>query len=167
MHQFQKRALALTLCLLILLLSSCGIAKKNDYLAFQNRSFTAEIQGVLNEIEFTAKITSACADGGLRDLCVEFLSPTVLEGVKVECLGDSKARLTCGDLVLPATSEDLNGLLSPLTALLDLQTPSTVQKLDENLLLSFPNQTTLLLSPSLIPLSLDSPSVSYSVVWWE
>ena len=166
MLRFQKRASVIVLCFLLLLLPSCKAATVDDYFTFQKDSFVAEIQGELNGTTFSAKISSRPTDVG-HDVCIEFLSPHVLEGVRIELSDGKDAILYRGELSIPCKKEALDGLLSPVTSLLELATPSTVQKLDGNVHLAFPSETTLVLSPSLVPVSFSSPSVEYSIIWWE
>ncbi|MBQ7347509.1 MAG: hypothetical protein IJW55_06085 [Clostridia bacterium] len=163
-------------CFLVLLLCPaliCGChGKPPDRRACFNQPFAAEINGELNGVAFTAKITGGGKDG---EYTIQYLTPDILSQTELRVhLGtdgtpSGEARITRGELTLTQNAEDLRGLLLPLSTLLLLtQTePATVQKDNDGYTFTFPDSQTLSVTDIGIPRALTAPNVTYQIVWWE
>lgn len=163
-------------CFLVLLLCPaliCGCqGTPPDRGVCFSQPFTAEVNGELNGVAFTAKITGSGEDG---EYAIQYLTPDALSQIELRGhLGSDgtpigEARITCGELTLTQNTEALRGLLLPLTALLSLtQTePATVQKDSDGYTFTFPDRQTLSVTDIGVPRALTAPNVSYQIVWWE
>ena len=87
-------ALILACLLLAALLGGCKTGK-NDPLAYQNGAFVAEIKGEMGKVEIMAEVTVSAQDpkSGVRQVTVEYLSPSVLSGLKLTAGLDQNANI--------------------------------------------------------------------------
>ena len=134
--------------------------------------FSAEIEGELHGTPFTAKITGEGQNG---ELCIEYLSPTVLSDIRIavqispDGMPSSEATLTRGTIAITPNAETLKGLLLPLTSLVTLASAeaATLRRNDDGYLFTFADGSTLITDQNGIPKSLSSKDITYKIIWWE
>jgi hypothetical protein len=77
------------LILLILPIVLIGCTSKSDYLAPLKKSFSAEVEGKVNDVDFSAHIkvseikTSEDGENSYRDIEITFISPESVKGLSV------------------------------------------------------------------------------------
>ena len=161
--------------LLLLCLSAFGGCKSSappDYLAFQRESFSAEVQGRIGGRAFGAKIEVE-ASGEARRVTVTYLSPTVLEGVRITALCNADGvpngdcEVTYGDMTLVRDATELAGLLSPVSRLLTLSEIATVRRDGDTYILTFSDGAALILDANGNPKSLAAKDMELDIVWRE
>ncbi len=149
----------------------CGCACQQgipDYFSYQTSDFTAEIRGTLHGVPFSALLNGKTSATGERILHMTYLSPSVLSDVELERYPDGSVQILCGDLALSSDRDALAGLLLPADLLLSPPAEIVaVHKENGVTHLSLPNERTLALSQSGVPLSAASSNCSLDVVWWE
>ena len=134
--------------------------------------FSAEIEGELHGTPFTAKITGEGQNG---ELCIEYLSPTVLSDTRIavqidpDGMPSSEATLTRGTLAITPNAETVKGLLLPLTSLVSLANAeaATVQRNADGYVFTFSDTSALTTDEKGIPISLSAQDVTYRIIWWE
>ena len=90
-------------------------------------------------------------------------------GRVLDFLGESVEIAREGEPVKQLPLSAAEGLLLPLRILLlhASDDAATVQKSDNGYLFGFADGVTLSFSPDGLPLSVESPDLSYQIVWWE
>ena len=156
-----RHFLLLIVVLMSLLTFGCAPARSDrDYLTQGGRG---EVFGRLGEMEFSAVVE--LSDGG-ESVCVEYLSPESLRGLKLTAKNGS-CEVCLGDVRFTCDSDEVVGFLRPATAFLLYGNANSVQKEGENTVLTFPSGSRLTLSPNGEPLSLMGEDVDLHVVWWQ
>ncbi len=172
------------LCLLVLcacLLSACGEGGRvPNVAALFGTAFSAEVEITKNGQELLARIEASAVADGQRSVCVRYLSGGVLCGVTVEgrveagggvgasCIGE--CHVTLGELVLSLPEGTADGLLDPVTALLELSAASSVQQgSDGSFTLTFDGDRALVVGSDGTPTAFASPSLSMRILEfaWE
>lgn len=156
-------------CFLLLLcalfsLAACNKGSTGSYFSYRKNDFHAEIRGELNGISFTAEIGQTDTEDGAI-LFVTYLSPEALDGLTVTQNGDGEVSVTLGEIT--PSGEIAHLLLSPIKALFVGDEILAVQKNAQSTILQTAPDQTLTLSSSHTPLSFSSPSLTFSVLWWE
>lgn len=152
--------------LLFLLLLSCifavsGCHSTPSRRSYREESFRAEISGELFGIPFGAQLSKDAEGEHLV-----YLHPDALSQLTLHRSADG-ITLESGELSTALPEEALAGLLSPLDALFSEREILRVQKTGEGSRLTLPGGSILTLTPEGFPADYTSPSLRFSVVWWE
>lgn len=153
------------LLLLVVVMSSlavgCAPARSNtDYIVSGGRG---EVEGEMSGIAFCAVVE--IGEGGSR-LRVEYLAPASLCGLVLVAEGE-RCEVFLGNVRYACDTSEVAGLLRPVTAFLPKEEAKSVQRVEENTVLSFPSCGTLTLSPKGEPLSFLGENITARVVWWQ
>lgn len=179
-RDYHTRVFLLWCCLLVsLAVTLTGCTKEapiEQFSSLQSRAFCAEAEGTLNGHPVRVRILSQVSAEKTKEASVEYLSPPVLQGLRVTAQFDTaedgsltviKTELTYGDHTRVLSPGTTNGILLPLTVLLDLRTPDTLQKSETGYTLTYPHDRVLILSPSDIPTAFSSPHLSLRILEWQ
>ena len=153
------------LLLVVVLLSLCGAgcAPARSGADYPTTGGRGEVRGAMGDVEFSAVIE--LSPGGER-LRVEYLSPSSLCGLVL--VSDGKTcEVTLGELSFACHADEVSGFLRPVTAFLKGKDATSVQRVGENTVLTFPSGEVLTLSPTGAPISLVGEDLNLQVVWWE
>lgn len=176
----KKRVLLGLFAVCICLLSACKSAMPSNCFGYREQNFCAEVRGELNGIAFCARISSA-EEGTGRKIAVEYL-PTgsknaskSLANLQVTAYADKEgacvllkgAELKYRDLALSAEPVLVQGLLSPISALLCASSVAAVQRVEEGYRLTLENAAELTLDDSGNVQAYSSKNLYFFVVWWE
>ena len=149
-----------------------GCARSSeDYFAFCNSTFRAEVCVSYGTREVRAEIGRAVGEGG-EEVFVRYLSPDALADVCVRRDGAGRAVVTPADgtLAYEADAAALSGLLSPAEALLSCShSVRSVRRESGEVILALEDGATLVLDGAdYTPRRITTPDgVSVTVVWWE
>lgn len=179
-REYHIRVFLLWCCLLISLATLLtGCARETpieQFSSLQSRAFCAEAEGTLNGHPVRVRILSQVSVEKTKEACVEYLSPPLLQGLRVTAQFDTaedgsltvtKTELTYADHTRALPPGSTNGILLPLTVLLELNTPDTLQKSETGYTLTYPHDRTLVLSPNGIPTAFSSPHLSLRILEWQ
>ena len=164
MRRQNRLLFPLLISVLLLCLTACWGESGAEYFSYRRHPFRAEIQGELNGVRFTAEIGSASPDGQ-GDCYVSYLSPASLAGLTVKQESNGDLTATLGGIT--PDSPVVQSLILPVLVLLECDRPLTVQKIDGNIRVQTATDCYLTLSNSSIPASFSSPTLSFTVLWWE
>ena len=144
--------------------TGCG-ARAEDYLAFRDGDFRAEVAGELCGIAFGALIERET--GGAEEVRrVTFLSPQTLRGLVVTQTGGALTVEREG-LVVGMETGQAEGLLTPLEALFSCHVPASIRKTGGKTEIVFAEDCAITLSENGIPECLSASGLEMRVVWWE
>ena len=108
-----KRMVACFLCLWLTALVGCGV-KNEDFFDVFRGAYTAEVEGTLYGIEFSAKIEMGeQAEGGFVPATITFYAPKELSGTTLSRAGDGGITVKSGGLLV----SDMGGVGAALFAL--------------------------------------------------
>lgn len=144
-------------------LVACNGGSAGNYFSYRESNFHAEIQGELNGVSFTAEIGRTGAEDAAA-LYVTYLSPEALNGLTVTQNAGGEVSVSL-DGITPGT-ETVQSLIAPLQALFEGEEILTVQKNGQTTILQTAPDQVLTLS-SHTPLSFTSPTLTFTVLWWE
>lgn len=139
---------------------SLSDADKSDT-AYRKKPFRAEISGKLSGVSFGAVIEKTEAGAS-----VSYLRPDALSGITL-CKNGEDVFLNHAGKQTPVSDGALSGLLSPLEILITETEPLRIQKTKKGYTLSLSDNGTLTLTPERLPSDYESPSLCFTVVWWE
>ncbi len=168
-RRFWFVVLILTVCFLFL---GCQSAPPDPF-GFLGSDFSAELEGVMEKTQFCAAITVENCDSG-RHCRLVYSAPESLDGVAIElfCAPDGTP-IGTADVTSPlgvtytVSVASIEGLCRPLLSLLNTCEIASLQKTDEGFLFVTANGTERVTSPSGVPLSLKSPSICWTVLWFQ
>ena len=143
--------------------TACKDGSTGSYFSYRESNFHAEIQGELNGVSFTAEIGRTGTEDGAT-LYVTYLSPEALNGLTVTQNAGGEVSVSL-DGITPGT-ETVQSLIAPLQALFEGEEILTVQKNGQTTTLQTAPDQVLTLS-SHTPLSFTSPTLTFTVLWWE
>lgn len=148
--------------------ASCGCnGVERGYFAYRNTDFRAEIRGTIAGMDFCAEVGREAGKNG-AETYVRYLAPASLEGLCLRLGADSRVRVSAVGLSGTLVPDAADGLLLPLTLLLDYPNDvREVRKSDGRLTLCLPDEVELTLDESWLPVSVRSPRACFTVVWWE
>lgn len=135
--------------------------------------FSAELEGVMEKTQFCAAITVENCDSG-RHCRLVYSAPESLDGVKIDlfCAPDGTP-IGTADVTSPlgvaytVSAASVEGLTRPLLALLQADTIASLQKTDAGFLFVTSSGTERITSPSGTPLSLASPTLRFTLRWFQ
>jgi hypothetical protein len=153
----------LLLIVVLMSLLAFGCAPARSGMEYLSTGGGGEISGSLSGMKISAVVELS---GGGESVCVEYLSPESLRGLKLTAKNGS-CEVCLGDVRFTCDSDEVVGFLRPATAFLLYGDANSVQKEGENTVLTFPSGSTLTLSPKGEPLSLMGEDVDLHVVWWQ
>lgn len=163
----KKRLLLLFFALLVIFpLSSCQMRSTPPYFNFRSREFRAEITGTLHGIAFGAELWLT-GTGDECELYIKYLSPTSLAGICIEQEPDGTCRLSRDGIEYETDKEALAGLLLPLSLLWESDEILRVQKTAQGTELYLDNDLSIVIGDAGYPTYLESPSLTFSTVWWD
>ena len=128
---------------------------------FRDTCFRAEIDGLLGEVSFGAIVEHTHAESRIT-----YLRPDALEGI-VLCKSRDGVFIKSGEQMQEIDGEALDGLLSPLTVLLEREEPTRIQKTEEGTALTQGSGGTLRLNKKGAPVAYESEDLRFLTVWWE
>lgn len=150
----------------IYLLSACaGKTGGEDYFSYRDTPFRAEIGGTLHGISFSAEIGQSEEDKGAP--YITYLSPPALKGITLTRREDGSITFKEEGFLATVEGDALSDLFLPLSLLLDPQSYARVQKAQGGTLLTLQEGSELRLSDRGLPLSVNTPVLQFTVVWWE
>ena len=156
-----RHFLLLIVVLMSLLMFGCAPARSE--MEYLSSGGGGEVSGRFGNMAFSAVVE--LSEGGER-VCVEYLSPEALRGLRLTANGES-CEVRLGEVCFSCDVGEVEGLLRPATAFLLYGDANSVQKEGENTVFVFPSGSTLTLSPKGEPISLVGEDVEMRVVWWQ
>lgn len=159
------------LMLAAIVFSACATAPP-DYFAYREKSATAELRGELFGKPFCAKLTLSLQEAGCSAK-LEYLSLGEIQNLQISafCNRDGEpigeASVALGGIAHTCDASAMQGLLSPITALLSLQAPASVTHQEKEYSLGFEDGSRLTLDARGSPKSVHTETVDFWVVWWE
>ena len=162
------------ICLFVLLsLCLCGCATlPQDYFAYCEKSFCAEVQGVMRGCEFSA-VVSLSRESGKSCVGVRYLSPASLCGLEVsaECDQNDKpigrARLLRDGWDGDVDAETVMGVLTPVLSLLSRGEVASVRYEAGLCCLTFADGGMMVLDEEGAPKSVQNEQIELAVRWLE
>ena len=153
----------LVLTLFGLLLGGC--AKDTDYFDDFQGAFSAEVEGEMNGVAFSALVEAAAAPAeGMREVTVTFYAPEGVKGVTVRRNADGTCVLSSGNV---SVEPDAAGF-APLLDLFPISGQvNAVTLTDEGYTKVAGNGFSLTLLPDGTPYAVETPAVTARVVRFE
>ena len=169
-----KRWIAVILGVLLLFTQGCARGERfqlNER-PFGDTAFSAEIRGVRDGNDFSAKIGVVPVEGDVM-IRIEYTAPKTLAGIAVEarCDGNGcvqgEAEIVRSGVSARLDAESLEGLLAPVSCLLELSEHTAVKKEDTTYELHFQNGEILCLDETGGLISYSDSCLQYDVIWLE
>lgn len=170
----QKRRFWFIILTLTACLSCLGCqASPPDPFGFLVSDFSAELEGVMEKTQFCAAITVENCDSG-RHCRLVYSAPESLDGVAIELfcapdgmpIGTATVTSPLG-VTYTVSVVSIEGLCRPLLSLLNTCEIASLQKTDEGFLFVTTNGSERITTPSGVPLSFNSPSICWTVLWFQ
>ena len=155
-------------------LVSCTQTEAKDLVYLEKASFAAEIEGRFcdgngGETAFAAR-TEIDRRGEEERYQITYLAPKELEGITVTVTckketDEERVTASLGELSVAVSHDAVRGWLLPIEALLATveETPESLQKTAPGYRIAFPDEKILTLDEKGLPISLNSPKISFSV----
>lgn len=153
------------LLLIVVLMSlwGFGCAPARSGMEYLSSGGGGEVSGQMDGMAFSAVVELSPNGERVR---VEYLSPNALCGLTLAVEGES-CEVCLGEMRFTCEVSEIAGFLRPVTAFLLYGDANSVQKEEENTVLTFPSGSALTLSPKGEPISLVGEDVEMRVVWWQ
>ncbi len=147
----------------ILVTAGCSMPNNShtSYFSYRDSPSHAELEGTLGGIAFSAEV--GCDERGEY---ITFLCPDVLAGITLR-RGTDALVLNADGKECYVDKEALAGLLSPLDALFCKEEILRIQKSKTETVLTLEGESTLTLNEDGLPKGYTSPTLRFTVVWWE
>ena len=168
---FRLFALCCISLALALGLLSCAPSPPN-YLAYQKKGMTAEVKGELFGSSFCAKMTISPQEAGY-EATITYLSLGATQDLSLSALYASngeptgKVSLTLGTHSSTCAPAAVQGMLSPVTALLSFGDPASVLRESDRYVLRYEDGSELTLKSDGTPSCVHTKTIDFWVVWWE
>ena len=181
-------ALILACLLLAILLGGCKTGK-NDPLSYENGAFVAEIKGKMGKVEIMAAVTVSAQDpkSGVRQVTVEYLSPSVLSGLKLtagldqnaDIVGNIEAQYNPADssetdsggsekpFILSLEGDAAAELLRPARALIPQNPYAEIIRLEEGFRVTFSDGRVMETDEFGRPKQIISEQFHFQIVFWN
>ena len=152
----------LVLLCVVLALTSCAGRGSGAYSDVLRSDFSAQVQGVLNGVEFSAQLEARTGDSG-REVIATFYAPEGICGTVAAKRADGSAYWQAGDVIL----EGGDGM-APLFDLFTQVHAVSEASLDESgHTVVQADGLTLTLLPDGTPYRITTPTVDLTVISWE